>query len=253
MSNLSVIEGTRSKERQTPIEFALQIDEQGNGTSRALYEFLELNPRNYARWCKKNIAENPYAEENIDYWAFVLNEEWGGQATTNYKLTASFAKKLAMTSSSKKGEEARDYFVMVEQNAKQFANQHSQPKTQMEFLAQLAQQWVEKERLDAQRDHQLQLQSSRLDQIENKIEKRLTDDFSSQLVVPSQLGKMFEPAISGQAVNKRLREAGLQWQVGGEWVATVEGKKYSSSEPIQLENGKMIYQLKWQRKVKELL
>jgi hypothetical protein len=36
-------------------------------------------------------------------------------------------------------------------------------------------------------------------------------------------------------------------------VATAEGKKYSSSEPIQVDGGKMIYQLKWQRRVKDLI
>lgn len=93
----------------------------------------------------------------------------------------------------------------------------------------------------------------KVEQIENKIEKRLTDDFAMQLVTPTQIGKMFEPSISAIEVNKRLRAAGLQWKVGGEWVATVEGRKYSSSEPIQLAGGKMIYQLRWQRRVKELI
>ena len=86
-----------------------------------------------------------------------------------------------------------------------------------------------------------------------EIEKRLTDEFEMQLVTPTQIGKMFEPALSGKEVNKLLQRAGLQWRVGGEWVPTAEGKKYSSSEPIQLENGKMVYQLKWQRRVKEII
>ncbi len=93
----------------------------------------------------------------------------------------------------------------------------------------------------------------KVEQIENKIEKRLTDDFAMQLVTPTQIGKMFEPSISAIEVNKRLRAAGLQWKVGGEWVATVEGRKYSSSEPVQLAGGKMIYQLQWQRRVKDLI
>jgi hypothetical protein len=74
-----------------------------------------------------------------------------------------------------------------------------------------------------------------------------------QLVTPSQLGKMFEPAISAKELNKRLQSVGLQWKVGGEWIATVVGRKFSSSEPVQLENGKMVYQLKWQRRVKDLI
>lgn len=111
-------------ERQTPIEIALQIDADGNTTSKSLYEFLELNPAHYSRWVKTNIEDNPYAEEGLDYWVFTTNGEnpLGGRPSTNYKLTADFAKKLAMVSGSPKGEEARDYFVSVEQNAKKLAN-----------------------------------------------------------------------------------------------------------------------------------
>ena len=249
MSNLQVL--NQLQERQTPIELALQIDADGNTTSKALYEFLELDKGNYSRWCKKNIEGNPYAEENADFWAFVINEEWGGQASTDYKLASDFAKKLAMASGSPKGEEAREYFVMVEQNAKKLIN--NKPQTQIQILAAIAQQMAEQEQIAIAHTYQLQLQESRLEQVENKIEKRLTEDFEMQLVTPTQLGKMFEPALSGKAMNQKLRASGLQWKVGGEWVATVDGKKYSSSEPIQLPNGEMKYQLKWQRKVKELI
>ena len=93
----------------------------------------------------------------------------------------------------------------------------------------------------------------RVQQLENKVEKRLTEEAELQLVTPSQLGKMFEPALSAKAVNALLRDAALQWRVGGEWIATAEGKRYSSSEPIQLANGKIVYQLKWQRRVVSLL
>ena len=50
----------------TPIEMALGVDAQGMTTARKLYEFLELAPQHYARWCKTNIRENTFAEENVD-------------------------------------------------------------------------------------------------------------------------------------------------------------------------------------------
>ena len=109
--------------KQTPIEIMLQVDSGGKTTAKALYEFLELDKSNYSRWCKKNILENSFAEENIDFWAFVINDEWGGQATTDYKLTASFAKKLAMSSQTERGEQAREYFLKVEQRLKQTISQ----------------------------------------------------------------------------------------------------------------------------------
>ncbi len=53
---------------RTPIEIALGIDEQGRTTARKLYTFLELAQSQYARWCRNNITENDFAEENIDYF-----------------------------------------------------------------------------------------------------------------------------------------------------------------------------------------
>lgn len=104
---------------QTPIEIALGVDENGMTTAKKLYEFLELDSRNYSRWCKSNITENEFAEENVDYWAFVINEKGGGRTTTDYKLTAFFAKKLSMKGNGTKAEEARDYFTTLEERVKQ--------------------------------------------------------------------------------------------------------------------------------------
>lgn len=90
---------------QTPIEIALGIDENGMTTASKLYEFLELSPSNYSKWCKSNITENKFAEENIDYWVFVPDDEnpLGGRPTQDFKLSASFAKKLSMMSKSEQG------------------------------------------------------------------------------------------------------------------------------------------------------
>jgi phage anti-repressor protein len=112
-------------EKQTPIEILLGVDKEGMTTAKKLYAFLELNPVNFSRWCKKNIVENIFADANIDYLRLFLQEETptGGKIERiDYKITASFAKKLAMISPTEKGEEARNYFVRVEQNAKGFAN-----------------------------------------------------------------------------------------------------------------------------------
>lgn len=108
---------------QTPIEIALGIDENGMTTARKLYEFLGMDSRNYSRWVRNNITENEFAEENVDYWVFVVKEEnpFGGRPTTDYRLTAGFAKKLSMMAKSEKGEQARRYFVRVEDGMKELA------------------------------------------------------------------------------------------------------------------------------------
>lgn len=125
---------------QTPIEIALGIDEEGMTTARKLYAFLELDSSNYSRWCKSNITGNEFAEENVDYWAFVINDEWGGQATKDYKITAHFAKKLSVKGNSEKAEEAREYFTRLEEKVKQQVIDYSKLSPELQMFNQIFQQ-----------------------------------------------------------------------------------------------------------------
>ena len=90
----------------------IKIDSEGRTTARELYEFLQLNWANYARWCRMNIVQNIYATEGIDWWgsSCVMN----GNETTEYLLTIALAKKLCMLSPTERGNQARDYFIEVE-------------------------------------------------------------------------------------------------------------------------------------------
>lgn len=103
---------------QTPIEIALGIDENGMTTARKLFDFLGMSPNNYSRWFKSNITDNDFAEENVDYFLFLTNEEHKGHASQDAKLTSSFAKKLSMQQKNERGEQARNYFVKIEDKAK---------------------------------------------------------------------------------------------------------------------------------------
>ena len=103
----------------SPIEVALGIDENGMTTASKLYAFLGLSPSNYSKWCKSNITENEFAEEGVDFWGFDIDVE--GNSVQDFKLSASFAKKLSMMSKSERGEEARQYFVKVEDGMKEMA------------------------------------------------------------------------------------------------------------------------------------
>jgi len=130
MNQLTLLESTT----KTPIEVLLQIEDDNTVTAKRVYEFLEFNPAHYSRWCKSNIDENEYAEENIDYRAFTINGEWGGQSTTDYKLSVPFAKKLCMKSGGIRGEEAREYFVKVEEAHKNIAMNLSSLSPQMQMF-----------------------------------------------------------------------------------------------------------------------
>lgn len=122
--------GTVNVTNQTPIEIALQIDENGMTTARKLYEFLELDKSNYSKWCKKNITENEYAESGVDFHSYQSTNEGRGNYAEDFKLSAEFAKKLAMASKSEKGEIARTYFINVENKLKELAK----PKCIEDFL-----------------------------------------------------------------------------------------------------------------------
>lgn len=120
----------------TPIELALGVDKEGKTTARKLYKFLELDPSNYSKWIKRNIDENQFAEKNKDFEVFVLNDEnpLGGRPTTDYKLSASFAKKLAMGTHNEKGEAAKNYFVKIEEKVKQNSISSRAPQVNNMYL-----------------------------------------------------------------------------------------------------------------------
>lgn len=138
-----------STSNQTPIEIALGIDEEGMTTARKLYTFLELAPQNFARWCKRNIVENDFAAENEDYLRLFLEEETptgGVIQREDYKLSASFAKKLSMQSKTAKGEQARQYFLKVEDKLKETVSRTvpMSPLEQLQLQAQAILQVNEK-------------------------------------------------------------------------------------------------------------
>jgi Rha family phage regulatory protein len=207
-------------------------------------QISKLKEAGEGEWGVLNFAETQYQHPQNKQWykKYLLTEEAFTLVAFSYVTPEAMKMKVRFIEEFKR---------MKEELQKR--QQPLQPKTQAEMLLLYAQQMVEQERKIKALEEDNARQNSRIEQLENKIEKRLTDEFEMQLVTPTQIGKMFEPAISGKEVNKLLQRAGLQWRVGGEWVPTAEGKKYSSSEPIQLENGKMVYQLKWQRRVKDII
>ena len=114
-SNESDVETALPIETRTPIEVALDMDKDGFTTAKKLYNWLELDDAHYARWVKTNILENPYADEGSDYSPIRVSKKQGrGNFAIDYKLSASFAKKLAMSTRSVRGEQARIYFLQCE-------------------------------------------------------------------------------------------------------------------------------------------
>ncbi len=121
MNLTSSINNNKPESLKTPIEIALGIDKDGKTTARKLYEFLEMDASNYSRWVKSNITENPFAEKNVDYFysPSMVSEQKRGNFAEDFKLTATFAKKLCMQGKTERAEQARDYFIRVEDKLKE--------------------------------------------------------------------------------------------------------------------------------------
>ncbi len=112
------------KETRTPIEVMLGMTEDGLVSSKKLYEFLELAPAAYSRWCKRNIVESVVAIEDEDYYTSEsrmvdslqpsVENPIGGRPSTDYLLTIDFAKSLCMIANTERGRQAREYFRKTE-------------------------------------------------------------------------------------------------------------------------------------------
>ena len=121
---------------RTPIDIALDIDSEGMTTARKLYEFLQLAQGQFSRWAKKNIEENEFFEENVDWWGFDIVSN--GNNCKDYRLSTEFAKHLSMESHSARGKEARQYFVAIEDKVKQKAIDRTQLSPQMQMFYAIA-------------------------------------------------------------------------------------------------------------------
>lgn len=124
MNELKIINTTD----QTPIEVLLQVGEDNRVSARDTYEFLQLTPGQFARWSKSNITDNQFADENQDYAVVDINVDVRNnlagmveRTITDYRLSVPFAKKLCMLSKTERGEQARDYFIKVEDKLKEIA------------------------------------------------------------------------------------------------------------------------------------
>ena len=194
---------------KTPIEIALGVDENGMTTAKKLYEFLELDSRNYSRWCKTNIVENEFADENVDYWAFVIDEErnFNPNPTTDYKLTANFAKKLSMKGNGERAEQARQYFITIEDRAKQEVINRSQLSPQMQMVMQMAESMARQE-----------LEQKRQAEKVNRIEQTV-----------SNMKDIFTKPIGDwkSEINGRIREISVKSGIGYQ---TLYGQLYGELE-----------------------
>ena len=161
---------TQTTNFQTPIEIALGIDENGLTTARNLYDFLELGKGQFSRWAKTNIENNEYYQEGHDWWGFDIVSS--GNKCKDYRITTDFAKHLSMESHSEKGKIARQYFVNIEDKAKQMVIDRTQLSPQTQLMLSLSES-IARTELEQKR------QSEQLSRLEDN-QRTLVDTFQSQ-------------------------------------------------------------------------
>lgn len=243
-----------STSTQTPIEIALGIDKDGMTTARKLYDFLGLAPQHFARWCKKNISENDFATENEDYLRLTTSGETptgGVVKREDYKLTAGFAKKLSMMSKSKRGEQARQYFLKVEEELKEAARRA--PMTVPEQIQLLAMGNVEiNQKVDnlgkkiEQLEYDLPILGIEIDKITTAVKKKgvqcLGGKNSNAYQDKSLRGKVYNDIYRelkrqfGVSTYKAIKRSQCDTAVG---IITEYQLPYVLVEQVQLQNGQL--------------
>lgn len=79
--------------------------------ARDLHQFLEVGT-DFRHWFPR-MCEYGFTE-GIDYTPVIFDHPQNGQPTKDYQLTVTMAKEIAMLQRNKKGTQARQYFIQIE-------------------------------------------------------------------------------------------------------------------------------------------
>lgn len=197
-------------------------------SARDLHSFLGAK-KQFSDWMQYRITKYGLIE-NQDYVTFTQNSE-KGRPTLEYALSLDAAKELSMVEGNAKGKEARQYFIECERIAKQ------PPKTfTLKESLQVALQAVERAEMA---EEQVKLLTETV-----KVQATKVEYVDKVLASTSKLRTTniaVELGMSAKALNKILKEKGVQWLVNGVWTLTskYQGKGYTRTEtyPYLNQNG----------------
>jgi len=85
--------------------------------ARELHSFLDLK-KDFSEWMRNNIKSYGFVDGQ-DFTTYRGNRLTVGKKPTEYTLTIDMAKELSMVSKTKRGKEARKYFIEVENKYKE--------------------------------------------------------------------------------------------------------------------------------------
>ena len=145
-------------------------------SARELHSFLE-SKRQFADWIKNRIEKYEFVE-NQDYVSLhkKMEREIGGTVRTEYFVSVSMAKELAMVENNDKGKQARKYFIECEEQLKeQTATQKPIPLTFAEALRAYADEVEAHERTQ----HQLAIAEPKAQYFDKLVERNLLTNFTT--------------------------------------------------------------------------
>ena len=179
-------------------------------SARDLHKFLEITER-FSSWFERMLQYG--FVENQDFTSaksFTLVNNGAQREIDDYALTLDCAKEISMIQRSKKGKEAREYFIECEKQLR--STKFALPTTYKEALQSLLIEVEAKERLQAQNE----LQAKELEKQAPKVayyDEVLT---SQSTYNANQIAK--ELGMSAVTLNKKLHELKVQYKQGGQWL-----------------------------------
>lgn len=222
------------------MEELLRITEREDGvktfSASELYQFLGYDKSQWSRWYKKNIVDDEFFVEGVDYQTFDIVSN--GNTTKDFEITIDFAKEISMMARNEKGKQARLYFIECEKVAKRKIDQHSgidfnNPDT----VLKLAQNWADEHKKRIEAEKQLRIQQPKVEYVEKLLASKTT---FSTTEVAADLG------ISAIKLNKALIDLGIIRRLSTGTVLTAKylDRGYEYMLPIE-KDGETKRQLRW--------
>ena len=168
-------------------------------SARELYLFLDYNISHWSRWSKKNIVDNQFALNLTDYVGFT--QMVNGNIVNDYALTLDFAKKIAMMANTKRGEDARNYFIECEKKAKEI---NTLPNFSNPAIA--ARAWAEQYEAKMIAEARIEKQNKEIKELEPKGEFYDSVTGSNDTIDIGQVAKVLNKGIGRNKLFQLLRD-----------------------------------------------